>query len=227
MFESDFVEERSRLTTFFRLIMAIPHIIWLYIYGTLSAFAALFAWFAIIFTARYPKGLYDFVAGYNRWMVQLSGYVLLLTDNYPPFWGNVEDDYPVRLRFTGPLEKYSRAKAFFRIIIALPVVMLLSYVIQPLLGLAVIGAWFVILILGRQPRGLQETLEVGLAYTTRANAYLSLLTETYPPLLEGFGSQSAVAANPSLPGGAALTAGAPSASTPASPGSPEDPTAGR
>jgi hypothetical protein len=44
------------------------------------------AWFAILFTARYPRGMFDFVAGVIRWNVRVAGYALvLITDQYPPF----------------------------------------------------------------------------------------------------------------------------------------------
>src|SRR5580704_12785045 len=55
-FEADYAERRNRLTTFFRLIMAIPLAIVLYVYAIVAAVAVLIAWFAIVFTARYPRG---------------------------------------------------------------------------------------------------------------------------------------------------------------------------
>ena len=56
-------DRRSRLTTFFRLILAIPLVIWLYVYGILAAIVVVIAWFAIVITGRYPQGLYDFESG--------------------------------------------------------------------------------------------------------------------------------------------------------------------
>jgi len=65
-FEADYVERRSRLTAFFRLILAIPVAIVLYVYGLIAFVAIVIAWFAIVITGHYPKGLYDFVAGFTR-----------------------------------------------------------------------------------------------------------------------------------------------------------------
>ena len=61
-FEADYVERRSRLTTFFRLLLVIPHLIVLYLWGIVAGIAVVIAWFALLFTARYPRGLYMFVA---------------------------------------------------------------------------------------------------------------------------------------------------------------------
>ena len=78
--------ERSRLTVFFRWIMAIPQVIWLMFYG-IGAFVVVFcAWFAILFTGRYPRGLFTYVEGVTRWQNRVAGYaVVLVTDEYPPF----------------------------------------------------------------------------------------------------------------------------------------------
>src|SRR6476619_7348464 len=84
-YEADYVERRSRLTTFFRLILAIPHYIVLTVYGFIAMFAVVAAWFVLLFTARWPQGLYDFVAGVLRYSARLYGYIHLATDAYPPF----------------------------------------------------------------------------------------------------------------------------------------------
>src|ERR1700684_2477847 len=128
-FEADYVERRNRLTAFFRLILAIPVAIWLALYAILAGIAILIAWFAIVFTARYPRGLYDFVAGYTRFLTRVTAYVSLLGDPYPPFGGSDDPAYPVRLQFAGPLEHYSRLKTLFRIILAIPI-LILRYVME-------------------------------------------------------------------------------------------------
>ena len=65
-FEADYVERRNRLTAFFRLILAIPLCIWLLRLRIVAEIALVIAWFAIVITGRYPRGLYDFVAGFTR-----------------------------------------------------------------------------------------------------------------------------------------------------------------
>jgi len=179
-FEADYVERRSRLTVFFRLILAIPLFIWLWIYQIVAAIAVVIAWFAIVITAHYPPGLYDFVAGFTRFFARVNAYAWLLCDPYPPFSGRNDPSYPVRMEFAGPLQPYSRLKTLFRIIIAIPIV-ILRYVIGLLLEIAAIAAWFVIVIMGKLPRGLFDVMALANSYTARSDAYLYLLTETYPP----------------------------------------------
>lgn len=179
-FEADYVERRNRLTAFFRLILAIPVAIWLYIYAIVAGVAIVIAWFAIVFTARYPQGLYDFVAGYTRFLTRVTAYTALLCDPYPAFGGSDDPAYPVRLEFAGPLEHYSRMKTLFRIILAIPIV-IVRYVIGLLLEIGAVAAWFVILVIGKMPRGLFDLMVLANSYTARSDAYLYLLTETYPP----------------------------------------------
>jgi RNA polymerase subunit RPABC4/transcription elongation factor Spt4 len=78
-------ERLSRLTTFFRFIMAIPHYIVLYFIGIAAAIVIFTSWWAILFIGRYPSWAFDFVSGYFRWNTRVNGYSILLTDKYPPF----------------------------------------------------------------------------------------------------------------------------------------------
>ena len=179
-FEADYVERRSRLSTFFRLILAIPVAFVLYVFGIVAWFAVVIAWFAIIFTGRYPKGLYEFVADFTRFVARVTAYSVLLTDAYPPFNGSHEASYPVRMEFVGPLEHYSRLKTLFRVILAIPIV-ILRYVVNLLLEIGAFASWIVIVITGKMPRGLFDVMVLANSYTARSDAYLFLLTETYPP----------------------------------------------
>ncbi len=178
-FEADYVERRSRLSTFFRLILVIPVAIVLYVFGIVAWFAIVIAWFAIVITGRYPQGLYDFVADFTRFLARVTAYAVLLTDSYPPFSGSDDASYPVRMQFSR-LEQYSRVRTLFRIVLAIPIV-ILRYVINLLLEVGAFAAWFVILFTGKMPRGLFDLMVLANSYTARSDAYLYLLTETYPP----------------------------------------------
>jgi hypothetical protein len=70
------------------LYVGIPHIIILYFYGLIVGIVTFIAFFAILFTGKYPKGMYDFVVGYLRWSLNVSAYLSLLRDEYPPFSGS-------------------------------------------------------------------------------------------------------------------------------------------
>ena len=179
-FEADYTARRSRLTTFFRLILLLPAAIVLYVFGIIASIAIVIAWFAIVITGRYPKGLFGFVSGFNRSLARVTAYGLLLAEPYPPFGGAHAPGYPVRMEFAGPLERYSRPKTLFRLILAIPIV-ILRYAINLLLEIGAIGAWFVIVITGKLPRGLFDVMVLANSYTARSDAYLFLLTETYPP----------------------------------------------
>jgi len=196
-FEVDYVERRNRLTTFFRLLMVIPVAIVLYVFGIVASFAILIAWLAIVITGRYPQGLYDFVADFNRFLARVTAYAVLLSDAYPPFSGADDPAYPVRMHFAGPLEQYSRLKTFFRIILAIPI-MVLRYVINLLLEVGAVAAWFVILFTGKMPRGLFDLMVLANSYTARSDAYVFLLTETYPPFQDET-TRSAGTPGPTIP----------------------------
>ena len=179
-FEADYSEQRNRLTIFFRLILAIPLFIWGMLYGLVAELAVVVAWFAIVITGRYPKGLYDFVADFTRFYTRVLAYTYLLNDPYPSFLGSDDPAYPVRMYFDGPLEQYSRLKTLFRIILAIPIAVL-RYVFALLLEVGAVAGWFVGVVTGKMPRGLFDLMVLANSYTARSDAYLFLLTETYPP----------------------------------------------
>jgi hypothetical protein len=79
------LEDRNRVTVFFRWLTVIPSALVLAVIGIGAAIAVFIGAFAILVTGRWPEGLRTFVLGYLRWGVRLSGYALLLTDEYPPF----------------------------------------------------------------------------------------------------------------------------------------------
>lgn len=69
----------------FKPVLLIPHLIALWVLGILSGFVMLIAWFAVVFTGRYPRSLWDFMIGFHRWQYRVSAWMLGLTDKYPPF----------------------------------------------------------------------------------------------------------------------------------------------
>jgi hypothetical protein len=79
------LEPRDRLGVAFRPILAIPHLIVIWLLGIAWGVTSCIAWFAILFTGRYPRALYEFSLGALRWTTRVEAYLLLLTDDYPPF----------------------------------------------------------------------------------------------------------------------------------------------
>ena len=78
-------DDRNRVTTFFRLILLIPHFIVLYVLRIVASIVWIIALFAVLFTGTWPEGLRNFVLGYLRWSLRVSASGRLLTDEYPPF----------------------------------------------------------------------------------------------------------------------------------------------
>ena len=179
-YEADYVERRSRLSTFFRLILAIPWFVVSIVWGLVALVCVVIAWFAIVFTARYPEGLYKGVGMALRFGTRMNGFALLMTDAFPSFGGDENFEYPVRLRIAPPLERYNRWKTLFRIVLLIPIAIVLYFVQLVSRAISVL-AWLVIVVTGKLPRGIFDVMRFTLAYEARAAAYHLLVTETYPP----------------------------------------------
>lgn len=82
---ADPVGPRARMTVAFRLFMAIPHYIVLTFILVALCFTTVISWFAILLTGTHPAGLYEFAVSALRWRMRVDSYVLLMTDDYPPF----------------------------------------------------------------------------------------------------------------------------------------------
>jgi uncharacterized membrane protein len=82
----DVERDLNRWLPLVKWLLAIPHYIVLFFLVIAACFAVIIAWFAILFTGRYPRGLFDFVVGVGRWGLRVDAYAfLLVTDRYPPF----------------------------------------------------------------------------------------------------------------------------------------------
>ena len=168
--------QRNRLTVFFRILLVIPHLIWLTLWGIVVSFAIFFAWLVGIFAGRIPDGLHGFIASYLRYQTHVRAYWFLAADPFPAFSGAA--GYPVDVAIAPP-EKQSRLTIFFRLLLAIPaliVVTLLVYVAEIVAFLA----WFYALILGNLHSGLRDVLVYWLRYDVQAFGYLALLTQRYP-----------------------------------------------
>jgi hypothetical protein len=168
---------RNRLSVAFRLILAIPHIVWLMLWSIAAFFVSIAGWFAALFTGRLPDALHRFLAAYVRYAVHVSAFVRILGDPFPAFLGRA-GSYPVDLEIDDPLPQH-RAKTAFRIFLALP-----AWFVAGSFGavalLAAIGAWFSVLFTGRIPDGLHGLLAWATRYEAQAWAYLVFLTDRYP-----------------------------------------------
>jgi hypothetical protein len=177
-YDVEYPEKLSRLLIFVKWLLAIPHFIVLYALGIVANVVTVIAFFAILFTKRYPQGLFNLVVGVNRWNANVAVYWGLLRDDYPPFsWE--PGQYPVtyELRYT---EELNRWLPLIKWLLAIPHFVVLMFLYIAALVVWVI-AWFAILFAGRFPQGLFDFLAGVLRWTYRVNAYTNLLCDEYPP----------------------------------------------
>ncbi|MGI9659677.1 MAG: DUF4389 domain-containing protein [Gaiellaceae bacterium] len=166
---------RSRLTVFFRLLLGIPHIIWLFLWGIVATIAVIINWFATLFTGRSPDSLHGFLAKYVRYQTHVSAYLLIVANRFPGF---AAEPYDIDLDIA-PSERQNRWITGFRAILVIPALALSSGISGVLFLIALFG-WFASLITGRMPEGLRNLGAYGLRYSAQVTAYAYVLTEQYP-----------------------------------------------
>ena len=188
--EVDYPESLDRLTTFFRIIMVLPVMIFLALlsgssidpslgdYVFVSGSGVVLALMAVVFVRQYiPRWLFDFQVAVMRFANRAVAYALLLTDQFPAFEG---DDYPVRFDVAYP-EQLNRWKVLvWKLISSIPHFIILFFLALATIVVVVI-AWFAILFTGRFPRGLHTFVVGVMRWENRVTAYVYSLTDEYPP----------------------------------------------
>jgi hypothetical protein len=189
------LHDRNRLTVFFRIILAIPHLVlvggpgvalgcgWAHHWGSngalgvVAAVMAIIAWFAILLADTHPHGLWDFARYFLAWRARAVAYVALLRDEYPPFGDSV---YPVTFDVDYPDLPRDKWSVGLRIFYAIPHIVVLFFV-----GIgwfvATVIAWFAILFTGSYPEGLYRFAVGYLRWSLRVESYLLLMRDEYPP----------------------------------------------
>ena len=168
---------RSRLTVFFRLLLAIPHLVWLYLWGVVALLAVIVNWVVTLFAGQSPDALHRFLAAYLRYQTHVYAFLTLTANPFPGFVGQA-GSYPVDL-VVAPRERQNRWTVFFRLLLAFPA-LLISSAYGGLLYTVAVLAWFSSLARGRMPLGLRNAAALSLRYTQQVNAYVYLVTPTYP-----------------------------------------------
>jgi len=171
-------------------LLAIPHYIILFFLGIAFVVVAIIAFFSILFTGKYPRGLFDFNTGVLRWAWRVGFYTYqaLGTDKYPPFTLKSVDDYPADLKIEYP-ERLSRGLVLVKWwLLAIPHYFIVAFfqggwggVNGGLVGLLAIIAAVVLLFTGKYPKDIFK-LVIGMnRWSFRAYAYAALMTDKYPP----------------------------------------------
>jgi hypothetical protein len=169
--------QRTRLTVFFRLILAIPLILWAALWFVISLLAWIVNWFATLFMGRSPDGLHNFLATFLRYTTHVRAYCLLIADPYPKFTGKL-GTYPIDLEVDPP-ERQNRWTVFFRGILAIPA-LFVTNIMSNLSQLLAIFSWFIALVTGRVPEGIRNFAALALRIETQTYGYLMLVTGKYP-----------------------------------------------
>jgi hypothetical protein len=168
---------RSRLTVFFRLLLAIPHFVWLVLWGIAAFFAVIANWFVTLVRGRPAAPLHRFLSALVRYQTHVYSYVQLVANPFPGFTGR-RGSYPVEVD-TPPPERQNRWRTGFRIVLAVPALMV-SGALATTAYLAALLSWFYALFRGRVPRGLRNLGAFQLRYSAQVFGYLYLLTDRYP-----------------------------------------------
>jgi hypothetical protein len=169
--------ERSRVTVFFRLLLAFPHIVWIILWSILVVFAVIANWLITLIAGRSPTGLHNFLAAFQRYGVHVQAFITLVANPFPGFTG--APGYPVDVEIAPP-EPQRRLWTAFRILLAIPALIIQSGLNVALYAVAILG-WFASLFTGRMPRGLRNLGAFTLRYGAQTSSFgYLLLTDRYP-----------------------------------------------
>jgi hypothetical protein len=189
---------RSRLTVFFRLLLAIPHYIWFVLWSFFAFLISIVNWFITLIRGRSAESLHDFYCSYVRYTTHLYAYFCLAANPYP-----VDVELP-------PLEPQSRWKTAFRLILAIPALILAvvlagtpgaggggggraggsgaeqsewtgyGYSMGGVVFVVAFFAWFACMVRGRMPGGFRDLVAYALRYNAQTLSYFLLVTDRYP-----------------------------------------------
>jgi hypothetical protein len=189
---------RNRLTSAFRIILAIPHLILVGgvglgaslgrtgssriggetgLIGAVIYFLAVVSWFTIVLAGTHVAGIRQMTAFYLRWRVRAIAYLMLLQDAYPPFGDGA---YPTSFTVVDPLGPRDRLSVGLRLLLAIPHFIVLFFLVVAWWITAIV-AWFVILFAGTYPEGLYRFAVGVLRWLVRVETYVVLMVDEYPP----------------------------------------------
>jgi hypothetical protein len=163
--------EYHRWLPLVKWLLLIPHYIALVVVGLIAEVCILIGFFAVLFTGQWPAGLFNLVAGAQRWGYRVAAYLLLLTDDDP--------NYPLRYTIEYPAGGVDRWRVL-QIILAYPV-LLVAEVVLYIVFLLLFVPFFAILFTQKYPEGLFNLARGGLRLMARGQAYQAFMVTRYPP----------------------------------------------
>ena len=175
--------EVARWRPLFHWLMAIPHIVVLYVMQSVLGVLVFLAFFAILFTGNIPRGMFDFMATVYRYQWRVTSYLLFMRESYPPFDFAAAAIDPetdeAHLTIERP-EQLSRGLIWVKWLLVIPHFIALCFV-----GIgvffAVFAAFFVVLFTGQWPEAMRDFVVGANRWYMRVYAYAGLMRDEYPP----------------------------------------------
>ena len=173
-------EEYSRFLPLIKWLLVLPHALVVGVLGFASSIVGLIGLVAVLFTGKWPRGMFDFVVGVLRWSMRVNAYALLMVDDYPPFTMDEDPAYPARIAVPYPEDGIANWRAIAHVFMAIPYFIWMFFLA---IGAAVVGfiAFFAILFTREYPAGMFNFVESVLRRQLRIGAYTYAMTERYPP----------------------------------------------
>jgi hypothetical protein len=181
LFDRSVTASTSRLSVLFRLVLALPHLVALYVIAVATGLIVVVAWFTALVTARVPESLYEVIAWTTSYASRVLGYLMLLTDRWPSFRASEGDAVVVRL--PGP-QRLNRLAVLFRLVLLVPAAFV-AEIAGIGSGVVLVVVWLVVLVTGRMPIAAFDATAGVLRYQLRYYGYASLATARYPHGLFG------------------------------------------
>src|SRR5918992_4461344 len=167
-FEISYPQELNRWLPLVKWLLVIPHLLVLTVLGIGAFFVLIWAFFAVLFTGRWPRAAFDYLVGTIRWAYRVVAYFHLMTDAYPPFSFADEPGYPVRLHIEYP-ERIANWRPLVQWLLAIPY-LFVAGVLYWLTGVLTFVAFFCVLFTKQIPRDLFELMVPGMRWQLRGNA---------------------------------------------------------
>ena len=193
---------RSRVTVFFRLLLAIPHLIWFFLWTLLIIVTGIANWLISIFTGKPPGGLHRLMCNYIRYQAHLTAYLALVANPYPGFAGG-PGEYPIDIELPAEPVAQRRWTILIRIVLGIPALIVSAALAGStggnvsagggsgrksrgfngggaLLFVCAVLGWFASLARGRMPKGLRDAGAYAIGYSAQTAAYVLLVADRYP-----------------------------------------------
>jgi hypothetical protein len=175
-------DEYHRFLPLVKWLLAFPHYIVLFFLVIGVFFAKIIAFFAVLFTGRYPRGIFDFVLGVLRWSWRVTAYVYLLRDEYPPFSLDDDPSYRAALEIEYPEDGIDNWRPLVQWLLIIPYA-IVAGLLASLAGIVALIGVFVILFTKELPDGMFKLILIPYRWQFRASAYMLFMVKRYPPFV--------------------------------------------